>query len=195
MHWFAFGLRNQTSHYPGYRGIYIRNTHIYIYIYIYNGHVIDKKVNKRLVLKLVRTSWCHQMETFSASLALCVTGEFPSQRPVTRSFDVFFDLCLNKRLSKQPWGWWFETPHYDVILMSYYRHNTTRFTLPGSQHWFRWWLGAIKQQAITRANVTLSIVPTHIVAVDEFIIGKSLLLLLNSDSVRHCCSFYQHGLT
>ena len=37
-------------------------------------------------------------------------GEFPTQRPVTRSFDVFFDLRLNKRLSKQPWGWWSETP-------------------------------------------------------------------------------------
>ena len=36
-------------------------------------------------------------------------GEFPTQRPVARSFDVFFDLRLNKRLSKQPWGWWFET--------------------------------------------------------------------------------------
>ena len=35
-------------------------------------------------------------------------GEFPTQRPVTRSFDVFFDLRLNKRLSKQSWGWWFE---------------------------------------------------------------------------------------
>ena len=50
-----------------------------------------------------------------ALLALCagnsrVTGEFPSQRPVTRSFDVFFDMRLNKRLSKQSWGWWFETP-------------------------------------------------------------------------------------
>ena len=31
-------------------------------------------------------------------------GEFPAQRPVTRSFDVFFDLRPNKRLSKQPWG-------------------------------------------------------------------------------------------
>ena len=29
-----------------------------------------------------------------------VTGEFPAQRPVTRSFDVFVDLRLNKRLSK-----------------------------------------------------------------------------------------------
>ena len=37
-------------------------------------------------------------------------GEFPAQRPVTRSFDVFFDLRLNKRLSKQSWGRWFETP-------------------------------------------------------------------------------------
>ena len=51
----------------------------------------------------------------SALLTLCegnssVTGEFPSQRPVTRSFDVFFDLRLNKRLSKQSWGWWYETP-------------------------------------------------------------------------------------
>ena len=36
-------------------------------------------------------------------------GEFPTQRPVTRSFGVFFDLDLNKRLSKQPWSWWFET--------------------------------------------------------------------------------------
>ena len=40
-----------------------------------------------------------------------VTGEFPTQRPVTRSFDVFFSkLGLNERLSKQSWGWWFETP-------------------------------------------------------------------------------------
>ena len=55
------------------------------------------------------------MEIFSALLAICagnstVNGEFPAQRPVTRSFDVFFDLRLNKRLSKQWWGWWFETP-------------------------------------------------------------------------------------
>ena len=59
--------------------------------------------------------WRHQMETLSALLALCagnslVTCEFPSQRPVTRSFDVFSDLRLNKCLSKQPRGWWFETP-------------------------------------------------------------------------------------
>ena len=46
------------------------------------------------------------MEIFSALLDICaenspVTGEFPAQRPVTRSFDIFFDLRLNKGLSEQ----------------------------------------------------------------------------------------------
>ena len=54
--------------------------------------------------------WRHQMETFSALLAICagnspVTGEFPAQRPMTRSFDVFFYQRLNKRSSKQRLGW------------------------------------------------------------------------------------------
>ena len=55
------------------------------------------------------------METFSALLVICAgnspaAAEFPAQRSVTRSIDVFFDLRLNKRFSKQWWGWWFETP-------------------------------------------------------------------------------------
>ena len=63
--------------------------------------------------------WCYSMMTSSNGNIFRVTGplcgEFtgprwiPSQRPVTRSFDVSFHLCLNKRLSKQSWGWWFET--------------------------------------------------------------------------------------
>ena len=74
------------------------------------------------------------METFYALLAICaenspVTGEFATQRPVTRNFDVFFDLRLNKRLSKQPWGWWFETPsrplwhHCNVTISVYVGHK------------------------------------------------------------------------
>ena len=63
------------------------------------------------------------METFSALLALCavnspVTGEFPSQKPVTQSVDIFFDLRLNKRLSKQSRRRWFET-----LLGSSWRHS------------------------------------------------------------------------
>ena len=68
--------------------------------------------------------WRHQIQTFSALLALCagnspVTGEFPSQRPVTRSFKVFL-LC--------PWinGWVNNRKagdlrrrraHYDITVM------------------------------------------------------------------------------
>ena len=55
------------------------------------------------------------MQPFSALLAIRagnspVNGEFPAQRPVSRSFGVIFDLRLKEWLSKQSWGWWFETP-------------------------------------------------------------------------------------
>ena len=79
--------------------------------------------DRRLVLMLAKSPnafqwkyswWRHQMETFPALLSLCsgnspVTGEFPTQRPVTRSFDVLLDLRLYNWLSKQSWCWWFET--------------------------------------------------------------------------------------
>ena len=61
------------------------------------------------------TRWRHQLETFSVLLAFCavnslVAGEFPAQRPVTRSFGVFIDLGLNQQLSKQWRRRWFKTP-------------------------------------------------------------------------------------
>ena len=89
--------------------------------------------------------WRHQMETFSALLALCVgnspiSGEFPSWRPVVRSFDVFFDLRLNKWLSKQSWGWWFETPS-----SSLWRH---------CNGWYGyWWHDDPRSQGISRLNI------------------------------------------
>ena len=75
------------------------------------------------------TSWRrHQMEIFSALLAPCVgnspvTGEFPSQRPVTQSFGVFFDLRLNNRLSnnREADDLRRHRPHYDIIVMLVFR--------------------------------------------------------------------------
>ena len=56
--------------------------------------------------------------TISALLAFVgkspVTGEFPSQRLVTRSFDVFVDLRLNKRLDKQSKCRWFQSPSRSI---------------------------------------------------------------------------------
>ena len=61
-------------------------------------------------------------------------GEFLTQRPVTRRFDVFFDLHLNKRLSKQPWGWWFETPSWSL-----WRHrNVDKRRQISPWHWLGW---------------------------------------------------------
>ena len=77
--------------------------------------------------------WHHQMETFSTLLALfagnsLVTGEFPSWRPVRRSFDVFIDLHPKRWLSKQWRRQWFEKP-----TCSLWRHCDISF-LP---LWFR----------------------------------------------------------
>ena len=90
-------------------------------IWANGGLVYGVKSRRKLSVRmqtgklLLTTWWRHQMETFSVLLAICAgnspdTGEFPAQRPVTRCFGVFFDLRLNNRSSKQPWGWWFETP-------------------------------------------------------------------------------------
>ena len=87
-----------------------------------------------------KTWWRHQMETFSAFLALCagnspVIGEFPAQRPVTRTFDVFFDLRLNERLSKQSWGWCFETPSRPLWRHSNEKEISPWRSLPGLLLW------------------------------------------------------------
>ena len=75
------------------------------------------------------------MMTSSTGSIFRVTGSFwrestghrwiPLTRTVTRSFDVFFDLRMNKRLNKQSIHWWFETPshplwcHCDYTITSY----------------------------------------------------------------------------
>ena len=91
--------------------------------------VCNHTISRILIITLIEVTWWrHHMETFAALLAICagnspVTVEFPAQKPVTRSFDVFFDLRLNKRLSKQWWGWWFETPSHPL-----WRHCNDLFT-------------------------------------------------------------------
>ena len=96
-----------------------RSDHRYFVPYINQIKSHQLQGNVLAVSGLKLPWWRHQMETFSALLAICarnspVPGDFPAQRPVTLSFDVFLDLRLNKRLSKQPWGWWFETPSWSL---------------------------------------------------------------------------------
>ena len=82
--------------------------------------------------------------SISALLALCagnspVTGEFPAQRPVTRSFDVFFDLRLNKRLRKQSRGWWSETPSRSVWRYCNDINNVWSYSSLLGERWQRSW--------------------------------------------------------
>ena len=99
------------------------------------------------------TSWNGHI---SALLAICagnstVPGEFPAQRPVTQSFDIFVDLRPNKRVSKQSWGWWFETPSCTL-----WRHcnEKRRFSIasiitPHELYWSMLWCGSL----VTKINV------------------------------------------
>ena len=80
----------------------------YIISYILYGHGTTRPVPVFIVIAMMTSS---NGNIFRVTDHLC--GKFTgprSQRPVTRSFDVFFDLRPNKRLSVQSRGWWFETP-------------------------------------------------------------------------------------
>ena len=78
------------------------NGNIYIYLYIYN-YVCWREGRLVLIPQAVMMTSSNG-NIFRVTGPLCGEftgpGEFPTQRPVTRSFDVFFDLRLNKRLSK-----------------------------------------------------------------------------------------------
>ena len=121
---------------------------------MYESYISCKTKTNELVGNY--TWWRHQMEPFSALPAIYagnspVTGEFPTQRPVTRIFDAFFGLRLNKRLRKQSWGWWFETPSRQL-----WRHcNAISFSFFGCLH---------EEDSLTK-NTT--IFPKRVIADDE----------------------------
>ena len=113
------------------------------------------------------------METISALLALCVensraTDEFPSQRLVTWSFDVFFDLRLNKRLGKQSRRLWFETPSHSLwrhcnALLSDHQRCSLIFTRSISQEVF---IDLIRS---TFLKITILKLPPHLPGANELI--------------------------
>ena len=96
------------------------------------------------------TWWRHEVETFSALLALgegnsSVTSYSPSQRPVTRNFAVFFDVHQNKRLSKQLRRRWFETPSHPL-----WRHCNDFSSI-----WFQIELGKVVLESLVQSGLNL----------------------------------------
>ena len=116
-------------------------THLSIYF-----RVASSLIDNHVIISLLSfTWWRHQIKTFSALLAFRagnspVTDEFSSQSSVTRSVDVFFDLHLNKRLSKQSRRRWFQTlsralcRHCDESEVTLQNIDTIDWNLDPSKH-------------------------------------------------------------
>ena len=126
---------------------------------------------------LVWPLWRHQIETFSALLVLCagnspVTGEFPSQRSVTRNFDVFFDLRLSQQLSKQSKSGWFETPS-----RSLWRHCNGISELENSAR-------GVANKYSYRVAITCSV--QHRWTIHVVVCGVNTDVQLGLGALRHC---------
>ena len=101
---------------------------------LHRGSVLCASVGRNNI-----SLWRHQMETFSALRAFCdgnppVTGGFPSQRPVTRSFGVyvFFNLRMNKPRSKL----WRHCNFVDDILRYIYLRSCLSNWFKFNWNWF-----------------------------------------------------------
>ena len=111
---------------------------LHIHSWSYTRSIHDSKF-KQINLYSSRTWWRYQMETFSALLDLCagnssVIGEFPAQRPATRSFDGFLiSVWINAWVNNHEAGYLRrDRAHYDIIVMSF-----QRFVII-STHWCHW---------------------------------------------------------
>ena len=83
-----------------------------IYIGLLHRHSLPFVVLNLMYLHFMMTSSSWKFSRVSGPLC----GEFTGHRwiPRTKAIDVFFDLRLNKRMSKQWWGWWFVTSRHSL---------------------------------------------------------------------------------
>ena len=99
-------------------------TIIDFYLYVCDGHISShtnrydwqqkaEDINTRFTVNFSLhddvIKWKHFPRNWPFVRGIHRSRWIPRTETVTRGFDVFFDLRLNKRLSKQSWGWWFET--------------------------------------------------------------------------------------
>ena len=105
------------------------------------------------------------------------TGQFPAQRPVAPSFDAFFDLCLNNRLSKQSRSWLFGTPS-----CSLWRHSNEEVENPSKTPYGKNFrvlvlpyrselMGTLNHVSLTR-NTHLSRMPCRHTSTNRIFTGK-----------------------
>ena len=132
------------------------------------------------------------------------TDEYPTQRPVTLSFDVFFDLHLNKRLSKQSWGWWFDMQSCPLwrrrnaftsvlfvdVISSWYLwvalHYIVRRVVQKQKQTYRWICNHMGTNQITRwTKWWQNIIPASARAI------SLLILLLSASDTEEAVKWYK----
>ena len=150
--------------------------------YILNSKRIADGTNGKLPCTMITSS---NGNFFRVTGHLCAgPGEFPTQRPVTWSFDVFFDLPLNKRLSKQSWGWWFETLSH---LLWRHRNDTSSSLC----RWCIWYFGILsKRVAVPRKLFDLFSLIRLMGFVDEAVISASVVYHYHCSAM--CNRFYHN---
>ena len=133
-------------------------------------------------------------------------GEFPAQRPVTQSFDVFLDLRLNKRLSKQSRGWWFETPSRSLLrqrnvmkegLDVFWQHHCL-FRFAMNILWMKWlntiYVDAQKTYvAKSSASLTLAIQLEHcLLRLSEHLTTCSISVMKHNTKFEYMYKMWTH---
>ena len=121
-------------------------------------------------------------------------GEIPAQRPVTRSFDVFFDLGLNKRLSKQPWGWWFKTPSWSL-----WRQCNASSSKRSPMVWTKSWLNLQYNKQLGRQFLSIRLILKERPLMLSLYVWRLVCLhtfyLVISDKTRAFCIFFHNKTT
>ena len=128
-------------------------------------------------------------------------GEFPTQRPVTRSFDVYFDLRLNKRLCKQSWGWWFQT-----LLCPLWRHSNetespicwlTPLTSPWGLRQSQWRLSRFRIWKLSQGAPTLTFKNQPVLATCGLSHKHRICTYMSVNDIRYylTCKIWEHCIT
>ena len=128
------------------------------------------------------TSWNGNISALLALRAVNspVNDEFPSQRPVTRSFHVFFDQRLNKRLSKQSNRRWFWTPSFvQNFLNSDYILSLGTIETTSRCAWIKYYRKIIKKMRLKMSvKMVANLHRVQCVALHKHNVVLLLLLLL-----------------
>ena len=147
-------------------------------------------------LRCVNPWWRHQMETFSTLLALCagnspVPGEFPSQRPVTQSFDVFL-ICawINDRVNNRNAGdLRRHNAYYDVTVM-HDKNWSRKMAFPVWNEIKSEWLSGVYRESDYHFYICLI---KYIHCSDVLCFVQSSVFITWSNIVRYCMNNYRNS--